>query len=122
MRSFESDETSIERTGSCEGSEGPRDQFRRATAAEDKPSTTHLVSVEGEEELERVLVKDLDCRVEKRDGEQLAVGCVPDREDVVRHLESLRVDEREDLFLELEDVRTTKAGQNFVHLERRYGG
>lgn len=89
--------------------------------AEDTPTPPrkkiHLVPVEGEEELERVLVEDLDCRVEQRDGEQLAVGRVPDGEDVVRHFQSLGVNEREDLLLELEDVRTTKAGQNSVDFE-----
>lgn len=93
--------------------------------AEDTPTPPrkkiHLVPVEGEEELERVLVEDLDCRVEQRDGEQLAVGRVPDGEDVVRHFQSLGVNEREDLLLELEDVRTTKAGQNSVDFERRCG-
>jgi hypothetical protein len=62
-----------------------------------------LVAVEREEELERVLVEDLDGRVKQRNREQPAVGRVADREDVVRHLERLGVDEREHLLLELSE-------------------
>lgn len=62
---------------------------------------TNLVPVEREEELERVLVEDLDRRVEERDGEQPTIRRVSNRENVVGHLECPSVDEREDLGLEL---------------------
>lgn len=61
----------------------------------------HLVTVERQEELERVLVKDLHGRIEQRDGEESTVGTVSDRENVVRHLESSSMDEGELLRFEL---------------------
>ena len=51
------------------------------------------MSVQREEELKRVLVEDLDCRVQQRDSEQLAVRAISDAEDVVRHFECSYVHE-----------------------------
>lgn len=91
MMSFESDEMSRERTGSC----AEWHQIKPAN----RERGTHLVAVERKEELERIGVEDLDRRVEQRHGEELAIGTVLDGEDVVRHLERLRVRHREDLAL-----------------------
>ena len=57
---------------------------------------SHLVAIEGQEELESVGVKDLDGRVEERNGQEAAIGAVLDRENVIRHLERLGVGHRED--------------------------
>ena len=53
------------------------------------------MTIQRQEELERVLVEHLDGRVEQRDGEQLAVRAVAHREHVVRHFERADVDEGE---------------------------
>ena len=89
--SFESEEMSRERTGSCANS----GQMKLTNVERE----THLVAVERKEKLERIGVEDLDRRIEQRDSEELAVGAVLDGEYVVRHLERFRVRHREDLTL-----------------------
>lgn len=56
---------------------------------------TYLVTVQRQEELERVGVKDLDRRVEQRDGQQPTVRAILDSENIVRHLERLDMRERQ---------------------------
>lgn len=53
------------------------------------------MAVQRQEELEGVGVKDLNGRVEQRDGQQPTIRAILDREDIVRHLERLDMRERQ---------------------------
>ena len=56
---------------------------------------TYLVAVQRQEELEGVGVKDLNGRVEQRDGQQPTIRAILDREDIVCHLERLDMRKRQ---------------------------
>ena len=56
----------------------------------------YFVPVEGEEELERVLVEDFHGRVEQSDGEEFSVRAIPHTQDIVSHLERPDVNEGEE--------------------------
>jgi hypothetical protein len=55
---------------------------------------THLVPVQAQEELEGILEKDFDSRIQQTDCEQLVVRAILDGQDVVGHLERLGVYQR----------------------------
>jgi hypothetical protein len=59
-----------------------------------KSHSIYLVTVERKEKFERVLIKNFDSRVEKRNCQKLSIGTETDRQDVVRHFQSARVDQR----------------------------
>ena len=71
------------------------------------------MTVKGEEELERIGVEHFDRRIEQRHGEQLAIGRVLDREDIIRHLERLGVRHRQDAI----DDPSLHLGRDFAHFE-----
>lgn len=95
MMSFESNEMSSESTGSYWSQTSPAS----ATGEQKNESAktdAHFVTVERQEELEGVGEENFDSRVQQADREQLAIWTVLDGQDVVRHLEGLRVCESED--------------------------
>jgi hypothetical protein len=63
------------------------------------------VAIEREEELQRVLEKDLDRRVEQGHGEEPSVRAVSHRKHVVRHFEGSDVHQSKLLRLVLHGVR-----------------
>lgn len=62
------------------------------------------MTVKRKEELQGILVEDLDGGIEKSDSEKSTVWRVPNREDVVGHLERSSVSESEGLRLELREM------------------
>jgi hypothetical protein len=54
---------------------------------------TYLVPVEREEKFERVLIENFYSGVKKCDCEELSVGTVSNRQDVVRHFKGAGVDQ-----------------------------
>jgi hypothetical protein len=54
----------------------------------------YLVTVQAQEELEGILEKDLDGRIQQTDCEQLIIRAILDGQDVVGHLERLGVNQR----------------------------
>jgi hypothetical protein len=52
------------------------------------------VTVQAQEELEGILEKDLDGRIQQTDSEQLVIRAIFDGQDVIGHLERLGVNQR----------------------------
>jgi hypothetical protein len=57
-------------------------------------NATHLVAVQAQEELEGILEKDFDSRIQQTDSEQLVIRAIFDGQDVVGHFQRLGVNQR----------------------------
>lgn len=82
--SFESPEISMESTGSW------KKINTRLYLTQNSPD---LMAIEREEKLERVLVKYFYCGVQQCNRQQLSIGTVSHRENIIRHFQCTHMDQ-----------------------------
>ena len=79
---------------------------------------THLMAVQGKEELEGLLEEDLHGRVEERHSQKSSVRTILDCQNIVRHFESPHMDQSELFRLvlyQLSDSRRCRARRTATH-------